>query len=206
MGHSKLMPIAALVIAAFLSAEINAADGRKVPPGPPAAGQPPAGGATAAPLKGEIRLPPGTHLGGMRVLHVGFDTLNQKFTEFSGSAKTYETGAKAMPEIAKACAAKTYSVQEQIAAGCTLNETLKQCTDKLYKHCIETYSSSGFSLPSFGVDPVTGQPRGGGQVSGFSTKQFQQSAQMTAAQARALGQMLGQYANEVEQTAKILVP
>jgi hypothetical protein len=205
MRLSRLLSTTGLIAAMYLGAA-SAGEGRKVPPNPiVGSGQPLAGGSAAAPLKGEIRLSPGMHAGGMRVLHVSFDMLNQRFTEFSGSAKSYEGGAKAMPEIAKACSAKAYSVQDQIAAGCTSNEALKQCMDKLYKHCIETYSSGGGSFPRLGTD-IQGNPIGGGQIASFSTKQFQQSAQTVAAQARALSQLLGQYANEVEQTAKALVP
>jgi hypothetical protein len=47
---------------------------------------------------------------------------------------------------------------------------------------------------------------GGGEIPGFSTQQFLQSAKTSAAQARALSQLLNQYANEVEQKAKSLVP
>ena len=205
MKRSMLLSTTTLIAAAFLGVA-HAADNRKLPPSPiTGSGQAPAGGAAAAPLKGEIRLTPGMHPGGMRVVHVSFDTLTQKYTEFSGSAKTYEAGAQAMPGIAKACSAKAYTVQDQVAAGCTSNETLKQCMDKLYKRCIETYSTSGASIPSFGTN-IYGQSIGGGQIPGFSTKQFQQSAQTAAAQARSLSQLLGQYANEVEQTAKALVP
>ena len=110
-----------------------------------------------------------------------------------------------MPEIAKACSGKSYSVQDQKAAGCTGNETLNQCMDKLYKHCVETYSVSGISRPIGGVNPLTGS-QGNSQTPGFSTKQFQQSAHMTSAEARALSQLLGQYANQVDQNAKALVP
>ena len=34
------------------------------------------------------------------------------------------------------CLTKSYSVQDQQAAGCTGTETLNQCMDKLYKYCI----------------------------------------------------------------------
>lgn len=158
-------------------------------------------GAAAAPLKGEIRLSPGAQRGmgssRLGVRHaVSFKGLNQKFDDFSGNAKTYEQGAKKIPEIAKACANKSYSIQDQKAAGCTGNETMNQCMDKLYKHCIETFSVSGFDFPT---------PKGG-HIPGFSTKQFQETAHAASAQARELSQLLNQYANEVDQNAKALVP
>jgi hypothetical protein len=165
-------------------------------------------GAKTAPLKGAIRMSPGMHRGmgaGRVFTQVSLAKLKQKFTEFSGNANTYESGAQAMPGIAKACSGKSYSVQDQMAAGCTGNETLNQCMDKLYKHCVETFSVSGVSLPVGGVNPLTGS-QSYGQTSGFSTKQFQQSAQAAAAQARALSQMLTLYANEVEKNSKALVP
>jgi hypothetical protein len=176
---------------------------------PPDAGQSSASRGTAtAPLKGAIRMSPGIHRGmgaGRVFTQVSFDKLKQKFTEFSGNANTYESGAKAMPGIAQACSGKSYSVQDQMAAGCTGNETLNQCMDKLYKHCVETYSVGSISLPTGGMGSPFGN-QGSGQVPGFSTKQFQQSAQVTAAQARALSQLLTLYANEVDKNAKALVP
>lgn len=181
---------------------------RSVAPGTPAA-QPVPGSAQAAPLKSEIRLGPGSKYGlpAMHVVaQVSLEKLNQQYAEFSGSAKSYEGGAKALPEIAKQCAAKAYGVQDQMAAGCTGSDTLNQCMDKLYKHCVKNYSAGGVSLPGGGINPVTGQQYGGGQLPGFSTAQFLQSAQMTAAQARALSQQLSQYANQVEQNANALIP
>jgi uncharacterized protein YukE len=164
-----------------------------------------AGSTQARPLKDTIRLAPGGPriASGRRLLpQVSFKKLDQKFTEFAGNAKSYESGAQALPEIAKQCAAKAYSVQDQKAAGCTGNDTLNQCMNKLYRHCIESYSVGGISigLPS----PITGGSPG--NFPGFSTTQFQQSAKTTAAEARALSQLLSQYANEVDQNAKALVP
>jgi len=74
--------------------------------------------------------------------------------------------------------------------------------DKLYRHCIESYSVGEVSLGL--PTPITGGNPG--KIPGFSTKQFQQSAKTTAAEARALSQLLSQYANEVDQNANALVP
>jgi hypothetical protein len=127
--------------------------------------------------------------------------LNQKFTEFSGNAKSYESGAGTMTEVViKQCSEKGYTVQDQKAAGCTGNESLNQCMEKLYKHCVNTYSVPGYTYPSFGRDQTPGR------LPGFSTQQFLQSAKTSAAQARAISLLLNQYANEVEQKAKSLVP
>jgi hypothetical protein len=150
-------------------------------------------------------LSPGSQRGGVGVKilpQVRFDKLDEKFTEFSGNAKSYESGAKAIPEIAKQCAAKSYSVQDQKAAGCTGTDTLNQCMDKLYKHCIENYSVGSFDLGL--PNQISGQSSG--KIPGFSTKQFQQSAKTAAAQARALSSLLAQYANEADQNVKALVP
>lgn len=165
------------------------------------------GGMPATPLKNEIRLGTGMSKHIVQIVaQVNFNMLNQQYTEFSGNAKKFEGGVKAMPGITKECTNKAYSVQDQKNAGCTGNDTLNQCMDKLYKHCVKNFSSSGLSIPGGGYNPVTGQQYGGGEIPGFSTAQFLQSAQTTAAQARALSQQLSQYANQVEQNAKALVP
>ncbi len=199
MKRSRLPSIAILIVTFFVCVTaIGTESSKTAPANLPVSTQ-------ARPLKDEIRLSPGLQRGvsGRRVLpQVSFDKLDQKFTEFSGNAKTYESGAKAMPEIAKQCAGKPYSVQDQKAAGCTGTDTLNQCMDKLYKHCIETYSFGGIDLGLPGQ--ISGESPG--KIPGFSTKQFQQSAKTAAAQARALSQLLAQYANEVEQNAKALVP
>ena len=199
MKSSRLPSIVILIVTLFVCVTATATDSST--PVPANLG----GSLQAKPLKDEIRLGPGglRSMSGRRLLpQVSFEKLDQKFTEFTGNAKVYESGAKALPEIAKQCAAKSYSVQDQKVAGCTGNDTLNQCMDKLYKHCIENYSFAGIDL---GVpSPITGGSQG--KAPGFSTKQFQQSAKTTAAEARALSQLLAQYANEVDQNAKTLVP
>ena len=164
---------------------------------PQSEGQP-----SAAPLKGEIRLTPTGQRGAAAhrlVRQIKFAKVNKQFNELSGNAQLYEMGVSLMPEIAKACAAEVYTVQDQKAAGCTGNETLNQCMDKLYKYCLENWSVAGISLPK-----LPGLPSGGSP--GYSTKQFKEAAQASAAQARALSQMLNQYANQAEQNAKAFSP
>jgi hypothetical protein len=179
-----------------------------VPSGARGAGQPVKDGGTAGPLKGVIRLAPGAAraAGTPVVPSVGIETLKQKFTKFAGDAQAYESGAKNMQSVAKQCSEKAYTVQDQKAAGCTGNETMNQCMDKLYKHCVQTFSYSGASIPVGGVDPITGTSKGGVKLPGFSTKQFLQSVGTTASEARGLSQLLNLYANEVEQKGKALVP
>ena len=176
---------------------------------PATGGVPPSPGSTQpAPLKGVIHLSTGARRAApfkKRLPAVTLDQLNQKFTAFSGNAKNYETGAEAMPGIAETCASKAYSVQDQIAAGCKGTDTLDQCQEKLYKHCIETYSVPAVDLPTGGIQPLQGGS-GGTHLPGFSTKGFQLSAQATSAEARALSQLLSRYANEVDLNAKALVP
>lgn len=193
----------------------SAADigGRGKPAGPvpvtvPGRGSSSEGTGPAGPLKGVIRLSPGAArtFGTPRFSTPGFEQIKKKYGEFSGDAESYESGSQMMLQIAKACAGKTYTVQDQQAAGCIGNETLDQCKDKLYKHCVKTFTIAGGYLPGGGYNPVTGKQKESPQVPGFSTKQFQDRANATAVKARALSQMLTQYANEVEQKAKALVP
>ncbi len=142
-------------------------------------------GSAAEPLKGEIRLSPGK-VRAMGSMLITLDGLNQKFTEFSRKAGGYEYGAKARSKIAKQCASKAYTVQDQKAAGCTGSDTVDQCMDKLYEHCLK----------------VSSNPNG----RDVSTLEFQEWAKRAAAEARALSRMLNQYADQADQTAKTLVP
>lgn len=211
MKLSGILSCGLLIAALFAGVSANAAEGRAVTPltpgTAPGAVQAVPGGMPTTPLKNEIRLGTGMNKHIIQIVaQVKFDKLNQQYTEFSGNAKKFESGAGVISGIAKECAKKAFSVQDQKAAGCAGSDTLNQCMDKLYKHCVKNFSSSGYSLPGGGYNPVTGQKYGGGEIPGFSTAQFLQSAQTTAAQARALSQQLSQYANQVEQNAKALVP
>jgi hypothetical protein len=145
---------------------------------------PSAQGGAAEPLKGEIRLSPGK----LRPISmpITLDGLNQKFTEFSRRASGYEYGATARTKIARECAGKAHTVQDQKAVGCTGTDTVDQCRDKLYEHCLKTSSNPG-----------------GRNV---TTQEFKESAKTAAAEARALSRMLNQYADQADQAAKALVP
>lgn len=204
LNHSKLLSVVMLMAFLHASSPASAADTvgrgtptRSVPTVMPGQEKSSRGSGSAAPLQGVIHLGPGAARGSGSpiVPKVGFGMLNQKFTEFSGSAKAYESGAKMMTDVViKQCSEKGYTVQDQKAAGCTGNESLNQCMEKLYKHCVMTFSSTPITSP------------GGGKVPLFSTQLFLITAKTSAAQARAISQLLNQYANEVEQKAKSLVP
>jgi hypothetical protein len=160
-----------------------------------------------APLKGDLRpLNTGTARAAQPRLAMpptSVETLTKKFYEFASKAKSHEHMTKSAPNIAEQCASKSYNVQQQAAAGCTASDTVAACTDKLMKHCIANFSDVA-TLPGVGVGTMRGS-QGGGQI-GFSTKQYLQLSQTTAAEARALGVLLNQYANQVEQNAKALIP
>lgn len=49
----------------------------------------------------------------------------------------------------KNCLAKSYSVQDQQAAGCAGNDTVNQCMDKLYKYCIGSYKGGAGNKENF---------------------------------------------------------
>lgn len=141
-------------------------------------------GSAAEPLKGEIRMSPGK----LRPISmpITLDGLNQRFTEFSRKATGYEYGATARTRIARQCAGKAYTVQDQRAVGCTGSDTVDQCMDKLYHHCLTTTSNPG------GRD--------------VTTQEFQASAQAAALEARSLSRMLNQFADQADQAVKTLVP
>lgn len=133
------------------------------------------------------------------------DKLQKIFKKFSNDAASYESEAKLMLDVEKTCSTKSYSVQDQNAAGCTGSETLDGCMQKLYKYCIANYSiSKDISLPG----PIgPGLNRSTINITNsFSTNQFKKSALDTEAQARALSHMLSLYADEVEKNARSLVP
>jgi len=140
--------------------------------------------ATTAPLKGEIRVSPGK-LRAMGAMPITLEGLNQKISEFSRAAGSYEHGVSARSAIAKQCASKAYSVQDQMAVGCTGTDTLDQCTDKLYKNCLKTSVNEGRNV---------------------SVQDFQRWATTAAAEARALSQMLKQYADQADQAVTTLLP
>jgi len=140
-------------------------------------------GSAAKPLKGEIRLSPGKFR--PISMPITLDGLNQKITEFSRRASGYEYGATARTQIARQCASKAYTVQDQKAVGCTGTDTVDQCMDKLYEHCLKTSSNQGHNV---------------------TIQEFQESAKTAAGEARALSRMLNQYADQADQAVKALVP
>jgi hypothetical protein len=186
MKCSMLLCTTGLVAAVYAGVVAIAADARKPSPAPtPKFGQPLAGGSTAVPLKGEMRLVGMKPIVG-RAPEVTLELLQQKFTSFSSVAGQYRNYAALMPGIANQCAAKAYSVQDQTAAGCSNNDTVKQCMDKLYKHCIKTYQPAGQPDPPY--------------------KQAHFYVSYAVPHARQLSQLLGKYATETEQSAEALLP
>jgi len=53
-----------------------------------------------------------------------------------GLEETYYGGYKLYIQI---CANKSYSVQDQQNAGCLGSDTVDQCTNKLFRHCLSRY-------------------------------------------------------------------
>lgn len=155
------------------------------------------------PLQKPIRLAPAVKMRAKApklMLPVHLEQLAQQFHDLSAKAQEYEVGVAFMPEIQKACAEKSYSVQDQVAAGCNGNETLNQCMEKLVHHCVATYStSSGLSWGS--VNAPWGEIAPGGSTPTFSAQAFREAASQTATQARSLSQKLQQYATQAERNA-----
>lgn len=151
------------------------------------------------PLQKPIRLTPAMQMQ-MRAktprlnLPVRWQQLEQQVNDLAGKAQEYEVGVATMPDIQKQCAEKSYSVQDQQAAGCNGNETLNQCMEKLVHHCVETFSAGGMSWGGIGNAP-------GGSIPSVSTQSFREAAGQTAAKARALSQKLQQYASQAERNA-----
>jgi hypothetical protein len=223
MKHSRLLLLATHVTVALACMPALAVaagiGGGGVPGRPPGSNQPASGGATGSeastsgsgsptPLKGVLRLSPAIHRGagaGRMYTTISVDQLTQKFAKFSSDASVYESGAKQMSAAAQTCSSKAYSVQDQMAAGCTGTESLNQCMNKLYKHCIDTFSGNPTAGPS-ARNTAAVASRSVARTGGFSTSQFLQTARATASEARALSQTLTQYASQVENNARALAP
>jgi hypothetical protein len=153
--------------------------------------QPIAGARPTTPLKGAIRLngaPHGSMAGAIAPARVTLGALQQKYLQFNDGAGGYESALKNMPLVEQKYGARSYSVQDQMAAGCNGSESLNQCMDKLYKHCVQTWGQAPDQHP------------------GVSSQAFQQSATAAAAEARALSLMLERYAAQAEQNVKKYVP
>jgi hypothetical protein len=169
----------AVLIAAALSCGAAAA-------GPPSLATAPSGpnghlrqdGGSSGPLHGALRLNPTVMQHApiqQTVLPLGIEGLSQEFHTFSLYAHTYELGVVAMPKITAGCLNKSYSIQDQMTAGCANSDTVGQCMDKLLKHCISTYYGP-LGVPA----------------------SYKDKAQRTADAARALSQKLLQYADQAE--------
>ncbi|MBL8318068.1 MAG: hypothetical protein JNJ42_06660 [Burkholderiaceae bacterium] len=198
---------AAAIVTSLASAAASAADNARNTPTPAPAG--PARQAVAAPLKGDLRLSPG-NVPRLVIPALGLDTLAKDFNKFSGDAKAFESMVKAVPGMAQECANKSYSVQDQTKAGCTANDTVAQCSDKLLKHCLQSYQSTSLPVLGLGGGSAGGvrlpNAGAGNAKIGFSLQEFQKTAAATAAEARALSQQLAAYATQVELNAKKVLP
>lgn len=158
----------------------------------PQLSQTPAPTADLKPLQKSIRLSPAMQVRTKRprlVLPIQLKQLEQQFNDLASKAQEYEVGVATMPQIQKECAEKSYSVQDQMAAGCNGNETLDQCMEKLVGQCVEGYSSGGMSWGGVGNIPA-------GEMPVVSAQSFREAARETAAKATALSQKLQQYAGQ----------
>lgn len=169
--------------------------------------QPPKLQGSAGPLKGIVKLTPALRMRAkakkIRLL-VTLEQLRKQFAQMDQMAQEYEMGVATMPEIQKQCADKSYSVQDQMDAGCNGNETLNQCMEKLVAHCMANFSTPGVAIGGWSGTNVGGTNVGsteGVSVPSISVESFRQAAKQTAAQAKALSQKLNLYAGQAERNA-----
>jgi hypothetical protein len=172
-------------------------------PGSPAGAKKP----TLKPRTGVVKLSAAVR---MRVvakrlrLPVQLEQLRHQFVQMDQMAQEYEIGVATMPDIQKHCAEQSYSVQDQAAAGCSGNETLDQCMEKLVDHCMANFSTAGVSIGGWSGTNAWGTNVGGSEgvtIPSVSVESFRQAAKQTAAQAKALSQKLNQYASQAERNA-----
>ncbi len=162
---------------------------------------------SAGPLKGTVKLTPARRMRAkakkIRLL-VKLEQLRKQFAQMDQIAQEYEMGVATMPEIQKQCAEKSYSVQDQMDAGCNGNETLDQCMEKLVAHCMANFSTPGVAIGGWSGTNVGGTNVGGTEgvsIPSISVESFCKAAKQTAAQAKALSQKLSQYAGQAERNA-----
>lgn len=162
---------------------------------------------SAGPLKGIVKLTPALRMRAKaRKIHltVKLEQLRKQFAQMDRMAQEYEMGVATMPEIQKQCADKSYSIQDQMNAGCNGNETLNQCMEKLVAHCIANFSTPGVAIGGLSGQKIWGTNVGGTEgvsIPSVSVESFRQAAKQTAAQAKALSQKLKQYAGQAESNA-----
>ena len=66
---------------------------------------------------------------------------------FAALSESFANHEKKYEEACTACSNKTYSQQDMAAAGCLPTDTLAQCNQKLFNHCVNSISmSAGFLL------------------------------------------------------------
>jgi hypothetical protein len=140
--------------------------------------------------KGDIRLDPRaravTQWTNLR-LPIRLAALQKEFNNLRYPAKYYEGGAKKIPEVARNCANQAYSAQYQTAAGCTEDDTVGQCREKLLKHCVGAWH---------GHIPAVHDLVSTHEIKLFSAK--------VATKARHLSRQLNRYANEAEKFSNSL--
>lgn len=162
---------------------------------------------SAGPLKGIVKLTPALRMRAKaRKIHltVKLEQLRKQFAQMDRMAQEYEMGVATMPEIQKQCADKSYSIQDQMNAGCNGNETLNQCMEKLVAHCIANFSTPGVAIGGLSGQKIWGTNVGGTEgvsIPSVSVESFRQAAKQTAVQAKALSQKLNQYAGLAESNA-----
>lgn len=157
--------------------------------------------------KGIVKLTPGLRARAKArkiYLTVKLEQLRTQFAQFDQKAQEYEMAVATMPEIQKQCAEKSYSVQDQMEAGCNGSEPLNQCMEKLVAHCMANYSTPGVSIGGWSGTNIGGANFGGTEgvsIPSVSVEYFRQAAKQTAAQAKMLSQKLSQYAGQAERNA-----
>jgi hypothetical protein len=162
---------------------------------------------SAGPLKGIVKLTPALRMRAKAHkihLRVKLEQLRKEFSQMDQMAQEYEMGVATMPEIQKQCADKSYSVKDQMEAGCNGNETLNQCMEKLVDHCVANFSTPGAAIGGWSGMNVGGTNVGsteGVSVPSISVESFRKAAKQTAAQAKALSRKLNQYATQAERNA-----
>lgn len=75
-----------------------------------------------------------------KTLHMYTQPNTSNYITFPGLWELYYTGPRYREHVRACCSDnRSFSVQDQKAAGCSGSDTVNQCTDKLVKYCLHSF-------------------------------------------------------------------
>jgi hypothetical protein len=93
---------------------------------------------TARPLVTEIKVSPARINSSAILLTVPYEELRKAMEHLKGAYFGWDYIDGVTDWLEKNCAGKSYTVDQQKAAGCLGTDTVDACTEKLYQHCFQS--------------------------------------------------------------------